>query len=484
MSSAVELKQYQTVSSFEGEQIGDPVMEEGKKYRQFLAAVLSNIISVALGTTLGWTSPAIPKLTNESDLSDSPLSFVPSKEELSWIGSLVALGALFAPFVAGPLTDIIGRKWTLLSSSMFYFLSYVLLILTCNVPQMYVARLLQGFGVGFVMTAQTMYIGEISSDDCRGALGSFMQIGIVTGILYVYLIGPYVSFITYQYLCAIVPVVFAVTFYFMPDSPHFYISKGRKAEAIKSLKYLRGKSTEGIQEELNQIQESVEESMKNKGSAADIFNNKGNLKALIISGGILAFQQLSGINVVLFYSQSIFEKTGSSMEPAISTIIVGIVQVLASCCTPLIVDRLGRKIILLVSAAGMAISLGFMGLYFLLDSQGSEIVDSISWLPIVSLICFVILYCVGFGPLPWAVMGEMFPANIKSVASSIGTSICWVIGFAVTKWFTALEDAIGSYGAFWLFGVFCVVAFIFTLTTVMETKGLSLQQIQDRLNGM
>lgn len=94
------------------------------------------------------------------------------------------------------------------------------------------------------------------------------------------------------------------------------------------------------------------------------------------------------------------------MDPEIATIIVGIVQVLASCCTPLVVDRLGRKIILLVSAGGMAISLGFLGLYFLLDHQGAEIVSSIKWLPIASLVCFVIVYCVGFGPLPWAVLGE------------------------------------------------------------------------------
>jgi MFS family permease len=152
------------------------------------------------------------------------------------------------------------------------------MILTCNVPQMYVARLLQGFGVGFVMTAQTMYVGEIASDDCRGALGSFMQLGIVIGILYVYCIGPYVSFLTFQYLCLVIPIVFVATFYFMPDSPHFYISKGRKADAIKSLKYLRGKSSEGVQEEMDIIQASVEEAMKNKGSVADIFNNKGNTK--------------------------------------------------------------------------------------------------------------------------------------------------------------------------------------------------------------
>lgn len=190
------------------------------------------------------------------------------------------------------------------------------------------------------MTAQTMYIGEIASDDCRGALGSFMQVGIVVGILYVYCIGPYVSFIAFQYICLVIPIVFIASFSFMPDSPHFYISKGRKADAIKSLQYLRGKTSEGVQEEFDTISASVEESMKNKGNVGDIFNNKGNLKgetprcilceliflqlaALIISAGLVAFQQLSGVNVVLFYSQSIFEKAGSSIEPAIATICVG-----------------------------------------------------------------------------------------------------------------------------------------------------------------
>lgn len=124
----------------------------------------------------------------------------------------------------------------------------------------------------------------------------------------------------------------------------------------------------------------------------------------------MSFQQLSGINVVLFYSQSIFEKAGSSLDPSIATILVGIVQVLASGCTPLIVDRLGRKIILLVSAAGMAVCLGLLGLFFLLDHQKADIVSSITWLPIASLVGFVIVYCVGFGPLPWAVFGNLkFP---------------------------------------------------------------------------
>ncbi|CRL00581.1 CLUMA_CG013841, isoform A [Clunio marinus] len=484
MADGSELNQYRIVGSVESEHKTVYKIEDGKKWRQFLAA--TNLSSVALGTTLGWTSPGLPKLLDETH-SDSPLYFIPSKDEISWIGSLLAVGALFAPFVAGPLTDIIGRKWTLLSSSIFFILSYILLILTCNVPQIYVARLLQGFGVGFVMTAQTMYIGEISSTDCRGSLGSLMQIGIVVGILYVYSIGPYVGYIAFQFFCLIIPIVFVVTFYFMPDSPHFYISKGRKEDALNSLKFLRGKSSEGVQEEIDSIQESVEKSMKNKGSKninEKITKNLALLSfiALIITVGLVTFQQFSGINAVLFYGQSIFESAGSSMDPAIATITIGIVQVLASCCTPLVVDRLGRKIILLVSSAGMAIGLGLLGFFFFLDHQGSD-VTNISWLPITSLIGIVIIYSVGFGPLPWVVFGEMFPPNVKSTASSIVTSVCWIFGFAVTKWFSALQDSIGSYGAFWLFGVCCCFAFFFTLSLVMETKGMSLQQIQDKLNG-
>lgn len=278
------------------------------------------------------------------------------------------------------------------------------------------------------------------------------------------------------------PVGFAIGMFFMPESPYYYFAKGKKDEAISALSYLRGKSAEGVREEAEMIEGVVAESLKNAGTVKDLFNVKGNRKALIICCGLISFQQLSGINVVLFYSQSIFQKTGSSLDSAIATIIVGTVQVLASGCTPLIVDRLGRRIILLVSAGGMAIALGAMGLYFLFDIQQASFVGSIGWLPILSLIVFVSVYCVGFGPLPWAVLGEMFPSNVKSKASSIVASVCWIFGFIVTKYFSALDEAVGSDWAFWIFGILCIAAFAFTLTLVMETKGMSLQQIQDKLN--
>jgi SP family facilitated glucose transporter-like MFS transporter 8 len=129
----------------------------------------------------------------------------------------------------------------------------------------------------------------------------------------------------------------------------------------------------------------------------------------------------------------------------------------------------------------MTVCLVAMGVYFFLDER--NLMSDYGWLPITSLIGFILFYCVGFGPLPFTVLSEMFAPEIKSVATSFAISACWIVDFAVTKAFLPLETVIGAYGNFWLFGCLCIVAFFFTSTMVFETKGLSLNQIQDKLNG-
>lgn len=155
----------------------------------------------------------------------------------------------------------------------------------------------------------------------------------------------------------------------------------------------------------------------------------------------------------------------------------------ASGLTPIVVKKLGKRIMLLVSAATMCLSMGLMGLYFYLKEHDPETANSISWLPIMALVIYIILYCLGFGPLPWAVLGEMFPANVKSYASSVVASACWILGFLITLFFSSLVAAIGSAWSFWLFTICCAIALPFTFIMVFETKGMSLQQIQDKLNG-
>ncbi|XP_061393894.1 facilitated trehalose transporter Tret1-like [Musca vetustissima] len=456
-------------------------MQSNKTGRIFLAAIAANLSAFSVGTCLGWTSP-VGAVLKSPDTSGSPLDYRIDANEDAWISSILALGALAAPFAAGPLADKIGRKWSLISSSIFLVAAFVLMMLAHNVGLLLLGRFLQGFGAGFVMTITPMYVGEISPDNVRGATGSLMQLFLVAGILYVYSIGPYVSYQALQWCCLIIPLLFDAVFFFMPESPYYLAGRGRKVDALKSLKFLRGQnSADNVKEEMCGIQKIVEESMSSKASFKDLLTNIGNRKALIITAGLVAFQQLSGINVVLFNAQSIFQSAGTDLDPAIATIITGAVQVLSSGLTPILADRLGRKIILLISAAGMCMGLTALGTFFYMQLEEGD-VSRVLWLPVPALVIYNIVYCIGFGPLPWAVAGEMFPPNVKSKAASIGTSTCWTLGFLVAYSYPSLAQ-LGPHYAFWLFAVFCAVAFAFTLFVVMETKGLSLQQIQDQLNG-
>lgn len=201
----------------------------------------------------------------------------------------------------------------------------------------------------------------------------------------------------------------------------------------------------------------------------------------MIGVGLICFQNFSGIDAVLFYSETIFNKAGSSLDPALATIVIGTVMLISSCITPFFVDSSGRRGLLLTSAAGMAVSLSLMGVYFYFDAR--NVLLNLGWLPVSCLVGFILFYCVGFGPLPFTVLSEMFAPEIKSIASSIAVSACWIVDFGVTKAFLPLEAVVGSYGNFFIFGGFCVIAFVFTSLVVFETKGLSLQEIQDYLNG-
>ncbi|XP_075148733.1 facilitated trehalose transporter Tret1-like [Haematobia irritans] len=455
-------------------------MASTKTGRIFLAAIAANLSAFAVGTCLGWTSPVGVRLKDDNH-KDSPLDYKIDTTEDAWISSVLALGALIAPFIAGPLADKIGRKWTLLCSSFFLAISYLLMMIAHHVSIILLGRVLQGFGAGFVMTVIPMYVGEISTANVRGATGSLMQLFLVAGILYVYSIGAYVSYYTLQWFCLVVPLIFAAIFMMMPESPYYLAGKGRKIEALESLKYLRShEHADDIEEEMSIIQNDVEDSMSYKGSFKELITNPGNRKALIITAGLVAFQQLSGINVVLFNAQSIFENARTNLDPAIATIIVGSVQVAASGLTPILADRMGRKLILLISAVGMGLGLAALGLFFYMKIVVKN-VSRFLWLPVPALIIYNIVYCIGFGPLPWALAGEMFTSNIKSKASSICTSTCWTLGFLVAYSYPLLAE-LGPHYAFWLFAIFCVVAFFFTLFFVLETKGLSLAEIQNKLN--
>ncbi|XP_013165614.1 PREDICTED: facilitated trehalose transporter Tret1 [Papilio xuthus] len=456
-------------------------MEAGQLWRQYVIAGIANIAIASTGYSMGWTSPVNIKL-QDKNATDSPLPEPLSPDELAWVGSLLPVGAIFGPFIGGLAASKIGRKWGLMSSAIPLFVGWILVAVAKNVGYLYAGRIFWGIAVGMLFTISPMYCAEIATNEVRGALGSFLQAFITLGFLLVYGIGPFVSYNVVAYVGVAFVAVFSICFYFMPESPMYHLIKSDRESAAECLMTIRGRSRTGIETELNQIAADVNASMEKTATLADVFRGS-NFKAFYISCALVFFQQFSGINAVLFYMNTIFKAAGSDLDPSIATIIIGAVQVVASMITPLVVDRLGRRILLLVSTCGTAIGLALLGMYFLLNSQNSPVVSSIGFLPILSLVLFIVTYCWGLGPLPWAVMGELLPIEVKAVASPIATAFCWIMSFLVTRFFEPIAEAVGMYVAFWIFGVCCVCGFFFTLFLVPETKGKSLQEIQEILAG-
>lgn len=447
-----------------------------KTLPQYVAALSAAGGAFAAGTLLGWTSPA------QIPLKEGQYGFPVGKNAFSWIGSSMTLGAAFICIPIGFLINLIGRKLTMLLLVLPFTLGWGLLIWAQNVEMMYAARFILGVSGGAFCVTAPMYTGEIAQKEIRGTLGSFFQLMITAGILFVYAIGSGLEVFWMSVVCGILPLVFGAIFVFMPESPTYLVTKNKNESAVKAIQWLRGKDYD-YKMEIEELKETEQKIKENPVSIGSALMRPVTLKALAISLGLMFFQQLSGINAVIFYSTDIFEDAGTNIDANLSTIIIGIMQVVATFVSVMVVDKLGRRLLLLTSGVVMSISTIAMGVYFFMKDQDINSVTNLGWLPVCSLCVFIIMFSIGFGPVPWLMMGELFATDIKGFAGSIAGTTNWVLAFIVTNQFESLKGAIGNGETFWLFSGITIVGIFFVFFLVPETKGKSLNEIQQLLEG-
>ncbi|KAL0276887.1 UNVERIFIED_CONTAM: hypothetical protein PYX00_004355 [Menopon gallinae] len=412
----------------------------------------------AVGTSLSWTSPALPLLSNSTT---SPLEEDITDDEGMWIGSLLAIGALIGAFPAGYLADTVGRKLTLAGLALPFILSWLLIIFANSIGMIYSARIFAGIATG-------------------GALGSYFQLLLTIGILFSYGVGAFLNYTVLGISCCIIPIIYLAVFFFMPETPSFLLSKGKRSEAISTLKWFRGDNYD-VRSELCKIEEEITEARENKATFKDLISSNANINALVISLGLMLFQQLSGINAVIFYTASIFQAAGSDLDSNVCAIIVGAVQVVVTYFATLLVDLAGRKILLLISSGVMCVCLNILGFYFYMKEKDESSVQGLDWVPLVCVCVYIICFSLGFGPLPWMMMSELFSNSIKGLASGLAVSLNWILTFVVTRTFVDIIAKMGTDGAFWLFGVITAIGFLFVCLLVKETKGKSFVEIQRML---
>ncbi|XP_008560800.1 facilitated trehalose transporter Tret1 isoform X1 [Microplitis demolitor] len=450
----------------------------GRKLTQYIAGLAATLGALAAGMVLGWTSPAGKDGVNLAKEYNIPMS----PTEFSWIGSIFNLGAATICVPIGILTDIIGRKRAMLILVVPFTIGWILIIWSNSVVMFDIGRYILGVSGGAFCVTAPMYTGEIAESSIRGSLGSYFQLMLTAGILITYILGSVLSIFALSLISAVVPLIFFGVFFFMPETPTYYLKKGQINEARESYRWLRGPDY-NIEPELEAQNEALAEANRNQVSFLTAVRSKAAVKGLFIAFGLMLFQQLSGVNAIIFYSGSIFETAGSTMNSDVATIVVGSMQVIAVFVSTLIVDRLGRRLLLLISSVAMCLTTLILGVYFYMKINKVNGVDSIGWLPLVAICTFIILFSLGFGPIPWMMMGEIFDSQVKSIAGSSACLFNWLMAFIVTKFFSDIQDALGTDMTFWIFSIICAVAVAFVFFIVPETKGKTLEQIQIELGG-
>lgn len=465
---------------------------ESKKATQYIAAVAASMAAVTAGTILAWTSPTLPQLVPQAVNVSDVVAFANATnattgdlqltvDQGSWVGSLLAIGALIGAMPAGMMVERLGRKITILSLAVPFLLSWVLIVFANGAGMLYAGRLFAGIATGGICVTAPLYIGEIAETSIRGALGAFFQLFLTVGILFTFVVGGLTSWRVLSAISAVIPIIFVVTFVFVPETPQFLLAKNKRREAERSLRWLRGDKY-NLAPELETMQKEVDNAARHKGSLKDLISSRANVMALVCSLGLMFFQQFSGINAVIFYTEPIFVSAGSNVNSAVAAGIIGIVQTISTCVASLLIEKAGRRILLLQSGIIMGLCLIVLGVYFKLQSISYD-VSNIGFIPLVSLVLFIISFSLGFGPIPWMMMAELFPAEIKGVASGIAVMFNWLLVFFVTKTFPSMTASFGSHNTFWIFAGFMVACVIFVFSLIPETKGKTNAQIQEILAG-
>lgn len=389
-----------------------------------------------------------------------------------WAVSSALVGCIFGAMIAGPVSDRLGRKRFLLISASLFLISAVGSAIPRTIDWFVVFRFIGGIGIGSASMLSPLYIAEVSPARIRGSLVSLNQMAIVTGILLAYFanwtlagIGP--SNWRWMFASGALPsLIFIGLLLRVPESPRWLVKQNRIAEASGILTKINGPRQAGI--EIQEIQQTIG---MESGSLSQLFH-PGLRKALVIGVSLAVLQQITGINAVLYYAPRIFEHAGFGRSSAIlQSAIVGMVNLLVTLAALFLVDRVGRKRLLLLASSGMGLSLLLLGLAFYLNLFDGP------WV-LIFILLYIAFFALAMGPVVWVVLSEIFPTRIRGRAMSLATVCLWAANFVVSLTFPILADRFNESFTFWIYALMCGVTFVFVRRLLPETKGKSLEQIE------
>ena len=453
----------------------------------YVIAIIAATGGLLFGFDTGVISGAIPFFQKDFGIDNGMV------EQITSAGLLGAiLGALFC----GKLTDRLGRRKVILASAVIFAVGAVWSGIAADAWNLVLARLFLGVAIGVSSFAVPLYIAEISPTKVRGTLVSMFQLMVTIGVLVSYLSDLYFAdesdmtcWRPMFYVGVIPACILLIGMFFMPETPRWLMSQGRHDESIRILNRIEGEAQAKIS--FRQMQEEIKRSEAEKSGWRELLQ-PWLRTPLIICIGIMFFQQFVGINTVIYYSPKIFLMAGfdGTVAAIWASVGVGLVNVIFTVVSVYFVDRLGRRKLYFIGLSGIVVSLLLLGLCFVYVNQ---LGDSVKWVAILLIFCYVAFFAISIGPLGWLIISEIFPLKLRGLGASLGSLSVWlfnsIVSFTFFKIVKALtipgkeiltegEDLGNPAGAFWFYGGIAFLALIWGYFYVPETKGVSLEQIE------
>ena len=454
-------------------------------------ALISAIVAVATigGLLFGYDSGAVNGtqggLTTEFDLSEAALGFT--------VGSLL-IGCAVGAFLAGRLADVVGRRKVMLMAAVLFLVGALIQGFTDIHSVFVLARFAGGVAVGAASVLSPLYISEVAPANIRGRLTTVQQVMIITGLTAAFVVNYFLAQTAgdslgmiagreawrWMYLAQAVPAtVFLVALLFIPESPRYLISRGRDAEATKVLTSLFG-ADEAFRK-VGEIKASFD--ADHKPSLKDVMGGKYGFRPIVWAGIMLAtFQQFVGINIIFYYGETLWRLAGVSEEVALErNIVSGVVSILAVLAALVLIDKIGRKPLLMIGSAGMAVTLGAMTWAFSgagTDAAGNlALSETAGYVALVAANLYVIFFNFSWGPVMWVMLGEMFPNQMRGSALAVAGLAQWGANYLVVQGFPSMASGLGLAGTYALYTAAAVISWFLVKSLITETKGKELEEM-------
>jgi SP family xylose:H+ symportor-like MFS transporter len=463
---------------------GGPIAERGAVLTSRQVGSMTYVLLITLVAALGGLLFGYDTGVINGAIGPLRAHFSLNPKQEGWAMGCALLGCAIGAAGAGALSDRFGRKKVLVLSAILFFVSAVGTAVPQTVATFILYRILGGLGVGAASITSPMYIAELSPARVRGRMVSVNQFAIVTGFLVVYFINYFIALqgdavwneqVGWRWMFgseALPALVLLILSFVVPESPRWLTKQGRESQALDILTRVNGSAR--AQVELGEIKDTLRHET---GSLKQLFQPE--LKIVLVIGIVLAvLQQVTGINVFLYFGTEIFKKMGSETNAALlQNIVVGVVNLSFTIVAIWTVDRLGRKPLMMIGSTGMGICLLAMGLAAYAQTTGM-------WI-LLFILGYIACFALSVGPVTWVILSEIFPTRIRGRAMAIATVCLWVANYIVSQTFPMMNDdkswLVATFHRafpFWLYGAFCAVLLVFICAFVPETKGKTLEEIE------